>query len=97
MRGRPTQSIAPVVVVWKASKHGRSKPKMKIFKTKHVDDIIGSKKVHGIPESAIYLDVGVGTGCIILSILKEKTNIFTFPKHLVSNFHFFVGEKAKNK
>ena len=41
-RGRPTQSIAPVVVVWKASKHERSKPKMKVFKTKHVDDIIGS-------------------------------------------------------
>ena len=59
MRGRPTQSIAPVVVVWKASKHGRSKPKMKVFKTKHVDDIL-TKKMHGIPESAIILDVGVG-------------------------------------
>ena len=44
MRGRPTQSIAPVVVVWKASKHGRSKPKMKVFKTKHVDDIIADLK-----------------------------------------------------
>ena len=48
-RGRPTQSIAPVVVVWKASKHGRSKPKMKVFKTKHVDEIIEGK-VSGIPK-----------------------------------------------
>jgi len=53
MRGRPTQSIAPEVVVWKASKHGSSKPKMKVIKTKHVEDIIGSKKEHGIPEDAI--------------------------------------------
>ena len=58
-KGRPKSDNLPVVVVWKASKHGRSKPKMKVFKTKHVDDIIGSKKVHGIPEDAIYLDVGV--------------------------------------
>ena len=63
MRGRPTQSIAPVVVVWKASRHGRSKPKIKIFKTKHVDDIIEGK-VAGIPKNAIYLDIGVGTSFI---------------------------------
>ena len=62
-RGRPTQSIAPVVVVWKASKHGRSKPKMKVFKTKHVDDIIEGK-VAGIPKNAIYLDIGVGESFI---------------------------------
>ncbi len=63
MRGRPTQSMAPVVVVWKASRHGRSKPKIKIFKTKHVDDIIGGK-VAGIPKNAIYLDIGVGKSFI---------------------------------
>ena len=62
-RGRPTQSIAPVVVVWKASKHGRSKPKMKVFKTKHVDEIIEGK-VAGIPKNAIYLDIGVGESFI---------------------------------
>ena len=71
MRGRPTQSIAPVVVVWKASKHGRSKPKMKVFKTKHVDDIL-TKKMHGIPESAIILDVGVGKSFIETYKKKHK-------------------------
>tara|TARA_B100000925_G_C21777111_1_gene374629 strand:+ start:308 stop:541 length:234 start_codon:yes stop_codon:yes gene_type:complete len=63
-KGRPKSDNLPVVVVWKASKHGRSKPKMKIFKTKHVDDIIGGQKVHGIPNSAIFLDIGVGTSFI---------------------------------
>ena len=71
MRGRPTQSIAPVVVVWKASKHGRSKPKMKVFKTKHVDDIL-TKKMHGIPESAIILDIGVGKSFIETYKKKHK-------------------------
>ena len=71
MRGRPTQSIAPVVVVWKASKHGRSKPKIKVFKTKHVDDIL-TKKMHGIPESAIILDIGVGKSFIETYKKKHK-------------------------
>ena len=75
MRGRPTQSIAPVVVVWKASKHGRSKPKMKVFKTKHVDDIL-TKKMHGIPESAIILDVGVGKSFIETYKKKHKLKQF---------------------
>ena len=60
MRGRPATKNPPVVVVWKASKHGRSKPKIKVFKTKHVDEIIEGK-VHGIPDSAIILDIGVGS------------------------------------
>ena len=71
MRGRPAQNIAPVVVVWKKSKHGRSKPKMKVFKTKHVDDIL-TKKMHGIPESAIILDVGVGKSFIETYKKKHK-------------------------
>ena len=70
-RGRPTQSIAPVVVVWKTSKHGRSKPKMKVFKTKHVDDIIEGK-VAGIPKNAIYLDIGVGESFIERYKKKHK-------------------------
>ena len=71
MRGRPAQNHSPVVVVWKASKHGRSKPKMKVFKTKHVDDVL-TKKMHGIPESAIILDVGVGKSFIETYKKKHK-------------------------
>ena len=70
-RGRPTQSIAPVVVVWKASKHVSSKPKMKVFKTKHVDDIL-TKKTPRIPESAIILEIGVGESFIERYKKKHK-------------------------
>ena len=71
MRGRPAQNIAPVVVVWKKSKHGRSKPKMKVFKTKHVDDILDGK-VAGIPKNAIYLEIGVGESFIETYKKKHK-------------------------
>ena len=71
MRGRPAQNIAPVVVVWKKSKHGRSKPKMKVFKTKHVDDILDGK-VAGIPKEAIYLEIGVGESFIETYKKKHK-------------------------
>ena len=71
MRGRPAQNIAPVVVVWKKSKHGRSKPKMKVFKTKHVDDILDGK-VSGIPKDAIYLEIGVGESFIETYKKKHK-------------------------
>ena len=71
MRGRPVQNIAPVVVVWKKSKHGRSKPKMKVFKTKHVDDIL-DWKVAGIPKDAIYLEIGVGESFIETYKKKHK-------------------------
>ena len=71
MRGRPAQNIAPVVVVWKKSKHGRSKPKMKVFKTKHVDDILDGK-VAGIPKDAIYLEIGVGESFIKTYKKKHK-------------------------
>ena len=71
MRGRPAQNIAPVVVVWKKSKHGRSKPKMKVFKTKHVDDILDGK-VAGIPKDAIYFEIGVGESFIETYKKKHK-------------------------
>ena len=71
MRGRPAQKIAPVVVVWKKSKHGRSKPKLKVFKTKHVDDILDGK-VAGIPKDAIYLEIGVGESFIETYKKKHK-------------------------
>ena len=71
MRGRPVANNLPVVVVWKASRHGRSKPKIKIFKTKHVDDVLEGK-VAGIPKNAIYLDIGVGKSFIERYKKKHK-------------------------
>ena len=71
MRGRPAANNLPVVVVWKASRHRRSKPKIKIFKTKHVDDVLEGK-VAGIPKNAIYLDIGVGKSFIERYKKKHK-------------------------
>lgn len=75
MKGRPATHFPPVVVVWKSSSHGKSKPKMKVFNNKHVDDIIGDKKVVGIPNSAIYLDIGVGESFIETYKKKHKIDV----------------------
>lgn len=61
MRGRPIVKKLPVVVAYKASEHGKSKPKVKVFKNKTVDDILFGKKVVGIPDHYVILDVGVGS------------------------------------
>ena len=61
-RGRPIQKKIPIAVAYKASEHGRSKPKVKVFKNKHIDDILFGKKIVGIPDHYIILEVGVGSG-----------------------------------
>lgn len=64
-RGRPSEyGKAPVVVVWKASKHGRSKAKLKVFRNTNVDEVISGKKLWGIPDDAIFLEVGHGESFI---------------------------------
>ena len=61
-RGRPIQKKIQIAVAYKASDHGKSKPKVKVFKNKHIDDILFGKKIVGIPDHYIILEVGVGSG-----------------------------------
>ena len=61
-RGRPVQKKIPIAVAYKASNHGKSKPRVKVFKNKHIDDILFGKKIVGIPDHYIILEVGVGSG-----------------------------------
>ena len=61
-RGRPIQKKIPIAVAYKASNHGKSKPRVKVFKNKHIDDILFGKKIVGIPDHYIILEVGVGSG-----------------------------------
>ena len=61
-RGRPVQKKIPICVVYKKSNHGKSKPRVKVFKNKHIDDILFGKKIVGIPDHYIILEVGVGSG-----------------------------------
>lgn len=62
---------APVVMVWK-HKRKNAKPKMKIWKTKNIDDILVNEQA-GIPENAVILELGVGNKFI--DIYKEQYNL----------------------
>ena len=48
---------------------------MKVFKNKSVDDILFGKKVVGIPSTAIYLEIGVGSAFIEKYQKKYKINV----------------------
>ena len=51
----------PVIVVFKTSNRSNTQTKMKIFKNKNVDEVIDPKyKLPGIPDTAIWLEVGIG-------------------------------------
>lgn len=55
---------SPVVIVFKPSNHGRSKTRVKVLKTKNIDEVLFGKKLTGVPDSSIILKVGVGTSFI---------------------------------
>ena len=51
----------PVVIVFKTSNRSNAQTKMKVFKSKTIDDIINPKtKLPGIPDTAVFLSVGLG-------------------------------------
>jgi hypothetical protein len=51
----------PVVVVFKTSNRSNAQTKMKVFNNRNVDEVIDPKaKLPGIPEVAVWLEVGVG-------------------------------------
>jgi hypothetical protein len=63
----------PVTVVFKTSERSNAKVKMKVFKNKTIDDVIDPKiKIIGIPDNAIYLEVGLGESFINKYKLKYK-------------------------
>lgn len=51
---------SPVVLVFKTSNRSNAKTKMKIFRNKNID-IVNEKKMPGVPEKAIILELGIGT------------------------------------
>tara|TARA_B110000046_G_C12683512_1_gene269536 strand:- start:62 stop:448 length:387 start_codon:yes stop_codon:yes gene_type:complete len=60
---------SPVVMVFKTSNRSNAKTKIKIFR-KNIDYILTSKKLPGVPETSIILDLGVGNSFI--KKYKEK-------------------------
>jgi len=63
----------PVVVVFKTSNRSNAQTKMKVFKNRNVDEVIDeNSKLPGIPEAAVWLEVGVGESFIQKYNLKYK-------------------------
>ena len=54
----------PVVMVFKTSNRSNAKTKMKVWNNENIDYISSSKKLPGVPENAIILEVSVGSSFI---------------------------------
>jgi|TARA_R110000764_G_scaffold810_1_gene3104 hypothetical protein len=54
----------PVVMVFKTSNRSNAKTKMKIWANENIDYIASAKKLPGVPDTAIILELGVGKGFI---------------------------------
>jgi hypothetical protein len=55
----------PVVVVFKTSNRSNAQTKIKVFNNKNIDEVLTNpNNLPGIPENAIWLQVGVGEGFI---------------------------------
>jgi len=48
-----------VTIVFKTSNRSNAKTKMKTFRNKSIDDIL-DKKIPGIPDTAVILEIGIG-------------------------------------
>jgi len=51
---------SPVVLVFKTSNRSNAKTKIKVFKNKNID-VVNEKKMPGVPEKAIVLELGIGS------------------------------------
>ena len=49
-----------VTVVFKTSNRSNAKTKMKSFRNKSIDDILDAKRIVGVPDSAVILELGIG-------------------------------------
>jgi hypothetical protein len=47
-------------IVFKTSNRSNAKTKMKTYRNKTVDDIISAKKLIGVPDNAIIVEIGFG-------------------------------------
>jgi hypothetical protein len=53
----------PVVLVFKTSNRSNAKTKMKVYKNRNVDQV-NEKKLPGVPENAVVLELAVGESFI---------------------------------
>ena len=48
-----------VTVIFKTSNRSNAKTKIKTFRNKSIDDILSAKRIIGIPETSIILELGI--------------------------------------
>ena len=74
---REKSYIYPTVLVFKTSNRSNAKTKMKVYKTRNVDEIIDSLeegKLPGVPKKAEILELALGDSFI--EKYKKKYNLF---------------------
>jgi hypothetical protein len=49
-----------ISIVFKTSNRSNARTKIKTFRNKCIDDVLKQKKIVGIPENAIILEIGMG-------------------------------------
>ena len=49
-----------VTVVFKSSNRSNAKTKMKTFRNKSIDEILDAKRIIGVPDTAVILELGIG-------------------------------------
>jgi hypothetical protein len=49
-----------VTVIFKTSNRANAKTKIKTFRNKSIDDILSAKRIIGIPDTSIILELGMG-------------------------------------
>jgi len=67
-----TYGKQPTVMVFKTSNRSNAQTKIKVF-NKNIDYIISAKKLPGVPEKAVILDLGVGKSMV--NGYKRKYNL----------------------
>ena len=49
-----------ISIIFKTSNRSNARTKIKTFRNKCIDDVLKQKKIVGIPENAIILEIGMG-------------------------------------
>ena len=49
-----------VTIVFKTSNRSNAKTKMKTFRNKSIDEILDAKRIIGVPDTAVILELGIG-------------------------------------
>jgi len=60
-----------VTIVFKTSNRSNAKTKMKTFRNKTIDDIL-DKKLPGVPDTAVILEIGMGSRFELQLKIKYK-------------------------